>query len=164
MNSAESDWVSQAFLRLEAENKLRRRPTPQEWDAIWRAANSWAESTGAATAGISIENFIRDQAPGLLVDDPRGAPPVPAVAAAPAPAPERTATRTKKTEFAGWGAAVQGLGVLLCIVLFPIGILPGIVLLIVGGRMATVYRCSECGEKVRKEGRRCPHCDSVFKA
>lgn len=68
-----------------------------------------------------------------------------------------TATIIRKSEFAGLGAGIQALG-LLCFLAFPIGIIPGLLLLIIGGRLALTYRCSNCRNKVEKQSRLCPHC------
>lgn len=73
-----------------------------------------------------------------------------------------TARIVKRTEFAGAGAAVQAVGVLFCFLLFPVGLVVGITLLVIGGRMAIVHRCSECAEKVQKEAKVCAHCRARF--
>lgn len=72
------------------------------------------------------------------------------------------ATKIKKAEFAGVGALVQFIGVILCFVAFPLGVLPGLLLLIIGGRMAIVIKCSECRGKIDKEANICPHCRAAF--
>jgi hypothetical protein len=77
---------------------------------------------------------------------------------------DTTATKVKKSEFVGKGALVQLIGVVCCFLLFPFGIIPGMILLIVGSRMAFCFRCSNCGNKVEKESRICPHpnCGAAF--
>lgn len=73
-----------------------------------------------------------------------------------------TASKSKTTEFFGVGAILQAFGVLLCIWPFPYGLIPGIALLFYGSKRATVFRCVNCGNKVEKETRICPHCQSRF--
>jgi hypothetical protein len=68
----------------------------------------------------------------------------------------------KKAEFVGLGALVQFVGLILCFVLFPIGLLAGLVLLVAGGRMAIVRKCSECRNKVPKDARVCSACGARF--
>lgn len=82
------------------------------------------------------------------------------IGAPPAPGPE--AKIVKKTEFAGAGAGVQLLGVVCCFLFFPIGLILGIILLIVGGRMAIVAVCSECRGKVDAKAKLCQHCGKTF--
>ncbi len=72
------------------------------------------------------------------------------------------ATKKQKTEFAGAGAAVQAVGVLACFLVFPWGLIAGVMLLIIGGRMAVSQRCSECAGKVEKAARVCQHCGARF--
>ena len=78
--------------------------------------------------------------------------------------PQNIAKKVKKAEFAGKGALVQGIGLLLCIFLFPWGLIPGIVALIAGSQMSFRYSCSNCGNKVEKGTKICPHhnCGSRF--
>lgn len=78
--------------------------------------------------------------------------------------PETTVTAEKKnkTEFAGLGAAVQAIGLVVCFLIFPVGLVAGILLLVIGGRMAIVWGCSECRGKIDKAARRCPHCGAQF--
>ncbi len=68
------------------------------------------------------------------------------------------ATKIKKAEFAGAGMFIQLLGLVLCFVLFPVGLIVGISLIIVGAVKAHVHVCSDCRGKVSKEARVCPHC------
>lgn len=72
------------------------------------------------------------------------------------------ATKIKKSEFAGVGMFLQLLGVVLCFVLFPVGLIAGLILLIYGGVKANVLKCSDCRGKVEKEARVCPHCRADF--
>jgi len=66
------------------------------------------------------------------------------------------AKKIKRSEFAGIGMWYQLVGLILCCTV--IGALIGIPLLIVGGRKAIVYKCSNCMNKVDKEARMCPVC------
>ncbi len=76
---------------------------------------------------------------------------------------KRKARRKHKTEFAGAGALVQLVGVILLFV-FPIGTLAGIVLLIIGHSMSTKLICSECGNQIEgKQVKICPTCQAAFK-
>ena len=62
----------------------------------------------------------------------------------------------KKGEFIGMGCLIQALGLAVCFLFWPIGI----IILIIGGRMAIKYVCSDCGNKVEKSARICPVCKS----
>ena len=72
-----------------------------------------------------------------------------------------------KSEFAGTGCLVQGLGLLLMIsgiFTYGIGFIVGLVLLIAGGRMAIKLICSECGNPiVNKKVKICPACKAHFR-
>lgn len=57
------------------------------------------------------------------------------------------AKRKRKTEFAGAGCLVQGLG-LLVVWIWPIGTLIGVALLWMGSRMALYYICGGCGNRL----------------
>ena len=72
------------------------------------------------------------------------------------------ASKVKKSEFVGIGAAIQAIGLIVCFIAFPFGVVAGIILLIVGSRMAIVYKCSECRGKVDKEAMVCQHCRANF--
>lgn len=72
-------------------------------------------------------------------------------------------TKIKKAEFAGVGAGLQLLGVVLCFVLFPFGLVGGIMLLVYGGMRANVWRCSECRGNVDQAANVCRHCRAEFK-
>lgn len=79
--------------------------------------------------------------------------------------PNKTALAklTRKTEFAGVGAAVQAAGVLACFFMFPVGLIVGILLLIIGGRMAIKFYCGNCGNRVEnKQVKMCPVCHSTL--
>jgi hypothetical protein len=78
------------------------------------------------------------------------------------PALQRTATKIKKSEFVGKGALVQAIGIVVSFLFLPFSLVPGIILLIVGGRMAIVRKCSECCGKVEIEARVCQHCGAHF--
>jgi len=71
-------------------------------------------------------------------------------------------TRKKiKTEFAGSGCLIQGIGLIL-LFLFPIGTIIGIPLLIVGGISANKLVCKSCGNPVTKAAKICPTCKAQF--
>lgn len=73
----------------------------------------------------------------------------------------RRARIIKKVEFCGWGAVVQGIGLLLCLTL--VGAIVGIPMLIVGSYMSIKHRCSWCGNPVSdKNVKVCPACRSEF--
>lgn len=83
-----------------------------------------------------------------------------------APPPDVIGQKIKKGEFAGAGAGVQAIGLVVFIVglaLHWIFVPVGLVLLIIGGRMAFRFLCSECGNRVEKTSRICPHCHAHFK-
>lgn len=89
-------------------------------------------------------------------------PPVAVPQAPPAQKPAPTARAIKKTEFAGAGAAVQAVGLLLCIgsvFIFWPAMVVGILLLVIGGRMAIKHICSNCGNRLdSKLVKLCPAC------
>lgn len=64
------------------------------------------------------------------------------------------AVRVRETN--GGGIALEVLGVLLC--LTGVGIIIGIPLIIVGGRMALALRCGQCGNGLVKTSTVCPSC------
>lgn len=67
-----------------------------------------------------------------------------------------------KYEFAGVGALVQLIGFVAVWFYFPLGLIAGIALLIIGSAMSKKILCSECGNKVDKESKMCPHCKVEF--
>ena len=71
------------------------------------------------------------------------------------------ATRKKKGEFLGIGAAVQALG-LASFFIQGVGWLFGIILLIIGGRMAIKTICSNCGNHTTKDSKICAACGAYF--
>lgn len=152
--ATQEDWISRDLKRLGNAGRLARQLTEAEWSATWTAANAWAEKTGVDTSTATVEDFVRAHAPGALRDLGAG-PSVPA-------ARSRKAEKIKKGEFLGAGAAVQAAGLVACFFAFPFGIIGGIALLIIGGRMAIVYKCSECAKKVDREAKVCAHCGSEF--
>ncbi|MFA5057381.1 MAG: zinc ribbon domain-containing protein [Opitutaceae bacterium] len=80
-----------------------------------------------------------------------------------APLGARPIAGTKKTkyEFAGVGALVQLIG-FVAVWFFPLGTFAGIALLLIGSSMSKRIFCSECGNKIDKESRMCPHCKVEF--
>jgi hypothetical protein len=62
----DTDWVGRDLQRLARESKLLRKPTEEEWKRIWRAATDWADGFGITTTNVSIEDFVREHAPGVL--------------------------------------------------------------------------------------------------
>lgn len=93
--------------------------------------------------------------------------------AAPPPGPkiqslEKPATRARiktKTEFAGSGCLVQGLGLLLLLLIFwfPFSTIAGLCLLIAGSQMSKRHYCGECRNPVANRGVKiCPTCHSNF--
>ncbi|MBI5388289.1 MAG: protein kinase [Verrucomicrobia bacterium] len=71
------------------------------------------------------------------------------------------ATKKRKGEFLGRGAAVQAIG-LACLFVPPYGVVLGIVLLVIGGRMALKQICSHCGHHTTKDARICRVCGAHF--
>jgi predicted Ser/Thr protein kinase len=70
------------------------------------------------------------------------------------------AKKITKGEFMGIGAVVQATG--LALLFIPYCLLLGIVVLLIGGRMALKSVCSKCGKKVGHEAQICPHCAASF--
>lgn len=79
------------------------------------------------------------------------------------PATQPIAYKKKKSEIIGVGSLVQGVGLILCFIWFPFGLLFGMVFIVVGGRMSRKLTCSVCGNRIEsKDVRICPVCKSVF--
>lgn len=94
---------------------------------------------------------------------PRPAPTSESVdAPAATPGAPPTARLKKRTEFAGTGCVIQGLGLLL-LWFWPIGTLLGLVLF-VAGSVKSVYRvCGACGNRVAdRHVKICPVCKARF--
>jgi len=78
------------------------------------------------------------------------------------PEPTRkTATQKTHGEFLGIGAAIQAVG-LACFFIPDFGFILGIVLLLIGGRMALKRVCSECGNATSRGARLCASCGATF--
>ena len=76
-------------------------------------------------------------------------------------APTLCATKKKKGEFIGIGCAIQALGIA-CFFIPPVGWILGVILLVVGGRMALKLLCSHCGNPTTREARICTTCGAHF--
>lgn len=95
---------------------------------------------------------------------PRPAPRLQPAPPPPQPATQQTAYIKKKTEVVGIGCLVQGLGLVLCFLFFPIGLIAGLIVLVIGGRMAIKLVCSACGNKLEdKEVKICPVCKAALR-
>jgi hypothetical protein len=70
----------------------------------------------------------------------------------------------RKSSFIGVGCLVQGLGLLglAAFPFFPFSTIVGILLLIVGGRMAILHVCSQCRGEVASNAQLCQHCRATF--
>lgn len=88
----------------------------------------------------------------------------PPTALAPNPAPSDVSARIKrKSEIAGAGCLVQGIGLLL-LIFFPLGTVIGIVLLLVGSAMSVKWVCGHCGNRVEgKQVKLCPACHASLR-
>ena len=99
---------------------------------------------------------------------PQTPPPRPAPQSHPVPTPSHPASQPsafikKKSEFAGVGALVQAVGLVVCFLFFPFGIFVGIIVILIGSRMAIKHVCSACGNKVEdKDVRICPVCKAAL--
>ena len=71
------------------------------------------------------------------------------------------ATKNKKSEFAGVGAFIQLIAVLLLFI-FPIGTIIGLVLFCVGSAKSSKFICSDCCETVAKDAKVCKACCTPF--
>jgi capsular polysaccharide biosynthesis protein len=71
------------------------------------------------------------------------------------------ATKKKKGEFIGVGCAIQALGIA-CLFIPSVGWILGIILLLLGGRMALKVLCSHCGNPTTREARICTTCGAHF--
>lgn len=71
------------------------------------------------------------------------------------------AKRKWKNEFAGVGAMLQFIG-LLCLVLYPIGTVIGVVLFIVGSCKSQKQVCGDCGNRILNTTLICPTCKAAI--
>jgi capsular polysaccharide biosynthesis protein len=71
------------------------------------------------------------------------------------------ATKKKKGEFIGVGCAIQALGIA-CFFIPLVGWILGVILLLLGGRMALKVLCSHCGNPTTREARICTTCGAHF--
>ncbi|MCX7044360.1 MAG: protein kinase [Candidatus Sumerlaeota bacterium] len=71
------------------------------------------------------------------------------------------ARRRTKGEFFGIGCAVQAIG-LACFFIPYVGFALGVILLIIGGRLALKQVCSECGHRITDEAKTCAACGARF--
>jgi capsular polysaccharide biosynthesis protein/predicted Ser/Thr protein kinase len=71
------------------------------------------------------------------------------------------AIKKKKGEFIGVGCAIQALGIA-CFFIPPVGWILGVILLLLGGRMALKVLCSHCGNPTTREARICTTCGAHF--
>ena len=75
----------------------------------------------------------------------------------------RQSYKKKKVEYVGVGALVQLAGFIALFFFFPIGIVAGIILLIIGSRMSIKWTCGLCGNKLEsKEVTLCPSCNALL--
>lgn len=72
----------------------------------------------------------------------------------------KIAKKEKKNVFAGMGAFVQLIGVLLCLTIA--GAIIGIPLFIMGSNMSKKLLCSNCGNQTTKESKICAACHYEF--
>ena len=77
------------------------------------------------------------------------------------PPPVIYAGKKTKGEFMGIGCAIQAIG-LGCFFIPFIGPVLGIILLIIGGRMALKLVCSNCGNRINQDAKTCPSCGAHF--
>jgi hypothetical protein len=76
-----------------------------------------------------------------------------------APKPQNLVRMKRKAELIGKGCFVQGVGLILCFLFSPFGLIAGICILVVGGRMAYKLTCGSCGNKIEdKDVKMCPVC------
>ncbi len=83
--------------------------------------------------------------------------------AAPEPTKVIEVTKRTKGEFLGVGAVVQALG-LGCFFIPYVGPLVGVILLLIGGRMALKLICTRCGNRTTREASLCATCGAHFVA
>lgn len=73
-----------------------------------------------------------------------------------------TAERVKKTEMAGIGCVLQGIGFVL-LFLFPIGTVIGIILVVYGSQKSKFWTCGSCRNRITdKNVKICPTCHVEF--
>jgi rRNA maturation endonuclease Nob1 len=75
--------------------------------------------------------------------------------------PQRAKIKTK-SDFAGVGCLIQGIGIV-CLFFFPVGTIIGVVLLLVGSMKSFYDVCSNCGQKLEsRRVKQCAGCGSSF--
>jgi RNA polymerase subunit RPABC4/transcription elongation factor Spt4 len=79
------------------------------------------------------------------------------------PKPVVYAAKKKNQGLLALGFAIQVAGILCMFIKYPLGIIPGLILLVVGGRMAIKLICSNCGNYVPKDAKLCASCGAKFK-
>jgi serine/threonine protein kinase len=79
------------------------------------------------------------------------------------PANGKTARKVTKGEFMGVGCAIQAFG-LACFFIPYVGLPIGVILLVIGGRLALKLVCSGCRREIDKDDQACPHCRARFQA
>ncbi|MEI6077463.1 MAG: hypothetical protein WCS94_17915, partial [Verrucomicrobiota bacterium] len=79
------------------------------------------------------------------------------------PANGKTARKVTKGEFMGVGCAIQAFG-LACFFIPYVGLPLGVILLVIGGRLALKLVCSGCRREIDKDDQACPHCRALFVA
>jgi len=79
------------------------------------------------------------------------------------PKPVVYATKKKKPGLLALGFAIQVAGILCMFIKYPLGIIPGLILLVVGGRMSIKLICSNCGNYAPKAANLCASCRAKFK-
>jgi hypothetical protein len=69
-----------------------------------------------------------------------------------------------KWKTSGVGCLVQLIGLVLCFLFFPFGLIIGLALLIFGSNMAREFQCSECKNKLsNRKVTVCPTCKAQLK-
>lgn len=73
------------------------------------------------------------------------------------------ATKVKRTEFAGAGCLLQGLGLVLSFFWFPVGLVVGVGLFVFGSLRSSYWACGHCRNRLSdREVRICPACHATL--
>lgn len=71
-------------------------------------------------------------------------------------------TKEKQCETLGVGGLLQIVGLFVCFLFFPFGLIAGIILMVIGHKKSYVYRCGKCRNRIDKEIKICPTCKAQY--
>ena len=78
-------------------------------------------------------------------------------------APDLEAKIKYKAKTGSGGCLIALIGIACFFYYFPIGIIVGIVLILIGNDWASYFACGNCGNEVKKDSKLCPSCHATLK-